>query len=108
MAQAETKVPAAAVQQIDLKKIVVGSYNPRNLESKQEQDALAELVRSVEARGVISPVKVRPIKGGSVTARACDGRAVPRPPRLKSQGGVGSGSAHSPRLALRASNSASA
>lgn len=59
-------VPAVAankdvVSEIEIEKLVAGKYQPR---SRMEMERLNELAASIREQGVISPIVVRPIKGG--------------------------------------------
>ncbi len=59
-------VPAVAankdvVSEIDIDKLVAGKYQPR---SRMEMERLNELAASIREQGVISPIVVRPTKGG--------------------------------------------
>ncbi len=59
-------VPAVAankdvISEIEIDKLVAGKYQPR---SRMEMERLNELAASIREQGVISPIVVRPIKGG--------------------------------------------
>lgn len=59
-------VPAVAtakdvITDIDINKLVAGTYQPR---SRMEMERLKELADSIREQGVINPIVVRPIKGG--------------------------------------------
>lgn len=59
-------VPAVAtakdvITDIDINKLVAGTYQPR---SRMEMERLKELADSIREQGVIIPIVVRPIKGG--------------------------------------------
>ena len=59
-------VPAVAtakdvITDIDIDKLVAGTYQPR---SRMEMERLKELADSIREQGVINPIVVRPMKGG--------------------------------------------